>query len=86
MKFYWAFLFFFYQKETKHNNDNNTTNKFILKPWVAIFYPQNTMLSLMWQIFSEFLMFYNLFHKLLGQRNNIKIWDTGETTCHAELV
>ena len=34
-----------------------------------------TLLSAIWEIFSEFLIFYNLFHESLGEWNNSKIWE-----------
>ena len=35
-----------------------------------------TMPSAVWEIFSEFLIFCNLFHEPLGEWNNSKIWET----------
>ena len=35
-----------------------------------------TVPSAIWEIFSEFLIFCNLFHEPLGEWNNSKIWET----------
>ena len=35
--------------------------------------------SAIWEIFSEFLIFCNLFHKPSGEWNNSKIWETRKT-------
>ena len=35
-----------------------------------------TVSSAIWEIFSEFFIFCNLFHESLGELNNSKIWET----------
>ena len=35
-----------------------------------------TVPSAIWEIFSEFLIFWNLFHEPLGEINSSKIWET----------
>lgn len=48
---------------------------FVLRK-ICISYPR--MRSAKWQIFYEFLMFSNLFHKPLDEWNNDKIWETSK--------
>ena len=41
-----------------------------------------TVPGVIWEIFSEFLIFCNLFHEPLGEWNNNKIWETRKVSAN----
>ena len=73
------------------NQSRSSTNPRMMDPTVSV--PSKgicscyrTVPSAIWEIFSEFLIFCNLFFELLGERNNSKIWKTRKISANIRQI